>query len=112
MIRKVWVAIVLMIALFAVAFDRPVFAADLASGAKIFTSNCAACHLGGKNLVVAPKTLKMDALKQFGMDSLEAIQAQVTKGKGAMPAFKGRLTSEEIEAVSAYVLSQAEKGWS
>lgn len=28
---------------------------------------------------------------------------RVTNGKGAMPAFAGRLTEEEIEAVAAYV---------
>jgi cytochrome c6 len=43
--------------------------------------------------------------------SAEAIISQVTKGKNAMPAFKGRLKSEQIENVAAYVLEQADKGW-
>jgi cytochrome c6 len=30
---------------------------------------------------------------------------------GAMPAFSGRLSAEDIEAVANYVLDQAEKGW-
>ncbi len=36
---------------------------------------------------------------------------QVTKGMGAMPAFGGRLSAEDIETVANYVLAQAEKGW-
>jgi cytochrome c6 len=28
-----------------------------------------------------------------------------------MPAFKGRLTDQQIEDVATYVLSQADKGW-
>jgi cytochrome c6 len=36
----------------------------------------------------------------------------VLNGKMAMPAFKGRLTDEQIEDVATYVLDQAGKGWS
>jgi cytochrome c6 len=28
-----------------------------------------------------------------------------------MPAFKGRLTTEQIEDVATYVLEKSEKGW-
>ncbi|NJO08845.1 MAG: c-type cytochrome [Leptolyngbyaceae cyanobacterium SL_1_1] len=86
-------------------------AADIAEGAKVFAANCAACHIGGGNVINGAKTLKQDALEQYEMASLEAIQYQVTNGKNAMPAFKGRLTAEKIASVSAYVLDQAEKGW-
>jgi cytochrome c6 len=86
-------------------------AADLAHGAQVFSSNCAACHIGGGNVVNGAKTLKQSDLEQYGMASLEAITAQVTKGKAAMPAFLGRLTPEDIADVSAYVLSQSEAGW-
>lgn len=86
-------------------------AADGADGAKVFTTNCAACHIGGGNVVNGAKTLKKAALEQYQMDSLKAIQSQVLNGKNAMPAFKGRLTEAQIENVASYVLSQAEKGW-
>ena len=89
----------------------PASAADLASGAQVFASNCAACHAGGNNVVNAAKTLKIDALNQYEMASVEAIQYQVKNGKNAMPAFGGRLTDEQIDNVAAYVLDQAEKGW-
>ncbi|GAB4156808.1 MAG: c-type cytochrome [Cyanobacteria bacterium J069] len=85
--------------------------ADLAIGAKVFSANCAACHAGGINLVNAEKTLKKEALEKYDMNSIAAITTQVTNGKAAMPAFKGRLTDEQIAAVAAYVIDQAEKGW-
>ncbi len=89
----------------------PAQAKDLAVGAEIFTANCAGCHLGGRNIIMADKTLQKDALEKYGMNSLEAITTQVTKGKGAMPAFKGRLSDEQIANVAAYVLDKSEKGW-
>ncbi|HEY9642408.1 MAG TPA: c-type cytochrome [Coleofasciculaceae cyanobacterium] len=97
--------------LFSFLFSSPAVAGDLARGAKVFSTNCAACHLGGGNVVNAQKTLKPDALAKYEMASLDAIQSQVTNGKNAMPAFKGRLSDQEIEDVSAYVLDQSEKGW-
>ncbi len=94
---------------------RPVLAdasTDLtAKGAKLFSANCAACHQGGNNLVAPNKNLKAAALKQYGMDSTEAIVTQVINGKGAMPSFKGRLQEEDVKAVAAYVLDQSAKDW-
>ncbi|MBE9100677.1 cytochrome c6 PetJ [Vacuolonema iberomarrocanum] len=99
--------------LFAIALFivPPAIAADLAKGAQVFSSNCAACHIGGGNVVNGAKTLRKADLEQYGMASLEAIQMQVKNGKAAMPAFGSRLDDEQIEAVAAYVLDQAEKGW-
>jgi cytochrome c6 len=110
-VRKILCAVVLVITLLTVTFTQPALAADTALGAKVFNANCAACHSGGMNVVAAPKNLKKEALKQYGMDSPEAIIAQVTNGKGVMPAFKSKLKPEEIEAVAAYVLEQSDKGW-
>ena len=87
----------------------PAEAAD--QGGKIFQANCAVCHAGGGNRIMANKTLKQEALAQYGMDSKDAIVSQVTNGKMAMPMFRGRLNASQIEAVAEYVLSQAEKGW-
>ncbi len=85
---------------------------NLEVGRQAFNSNCAACHRGGRNTVVAAKTLKLDALREYHMDTAEAIISQVTNGKNAMPAFGRRLKPDQIESVAAYVLDQAEKGWS
>jgi cytochrome c6 len=97
-------------AILAVIFTPPALA-DAADGAKVFSANCAACHIGGGNLVNATKTLKQGDLEKYAMASLDAIKTQVTNGKAAMPAFKGRLTEQQIEDVAMYVLDQAEKGW-
>ncbi len=91
-------------------WTMPAQAADLAHGAKVFGANCAACHAGGRNVVVASKSLKKEDLEKYGMD-LAAIIYQVTNGKNAMPAFKGRLSAADIEDVAHYVIAQAEKGW-
>ena len=87
----------LAIALFTVTFSNPVLAADAPGGAKIFSANCAACHAGGNNVIMAKKNLKKEALAEYGMNSIAAITTQVTKGKNAMPAFGGRLSAAQIE---------------
>lgn len=101
----------LAFAIFTVGFGRPALAGDAAKGAQLFSANCAACHIGGGNVVMAMKTLKKEALEKYGMNSIEAITTQVTKGKNAMPAFKGRLNPAQIEDVATYVLEQSAKDW-
>lgn len=108
--RLVTIAIALG-ALFGMWGAQPAIAADLDAGKRIFSANCAACHAGGNNVVAREKNLKKDALTQFEMSSLEAIQTQVTKGKGMMPAFGNKLSADDIANVASYVLDQAEKGW-
>ena len=109
--KKIVSVLLLGIAIFTFAFSSPALATDAASGAKVFSANCASCHAGGRNLVNAAKTLKKADLEKYGMYSAEAIVYQTTNGKGAMPAFKGRLKAEQIENVAAYVLQQADNGW-
>ncbi len=110
--KKILSFLLLGVIFFSIAFSLPALAADTANGAKIFNANCAACHMGGRNVVMATKTLKKDALEKYQMNSLEAIINQVHNGKNAMPAFKGKLNNQQIEDVASYVLEQAEKGWS
>ncbi|MBR8833755.1 MAG: c-type cytochrome [Stigonema ocellatum SAG 48.90 = DSM 106950] len=110
--KKIFAVLLLSIAIFTFAFNSPALAGDAAKGAKIFSANCASCHAGGKNLVQANKNLKKEALDKYGINTPEAVISQVTKGKNAMPAFKGRLKPQQIEDVAAYVLDEAyEKGW-
>jgi cytochrome c6 len=92
-------------------FAKPALAGDAASGAKIFSANCAACHAGGMNAVNPAKTLQKADLEKYGMNSLDAIKTQVTNGKNAMPAFGGRLNPAEIEDVATYVLEASGSGW-
>ena len=91
-------------------------AADLTQGAQVFSSNCAACHMGGRNAVMAQKTLQVDALEQYldgygAEHDINAIIKQVTYGKNAMAAFGSRLSEEEIANVAAYVQNHSDKGW-
>ncbi len=106
--KKIISVLLLGIAIFTFAFSSPALAAD---GAALFKANCAACHAGGKNLVNPAKTLKKTDLEKYGMYSSEAIITQVTKGKGAMPAFGKKLKAGQIEDIAAYVLEQADNGW-
>jgi cytochrome c6 len=80
-------------------------------GAKIFSNVCSTCHIGGTNVLVSQKNLEQETLEKFAMDSVTAIQKQVTQGKNAMPAFGKKLSEPEIAAVAGYVLHQAQSGW-
>jgi len=88
--------------------DTNVAAAD---GAQIFEINCAGCHANGGNIIRRGKNLRMRALQRYHMDTVEAIAHIVSNGKRPMSAYKDTLTSEEIQAVSAYVLKRAEEDW-
>ncbi|NDJ17126.1 c-type cytochrome [Myxacorys almedinensis A] len=101
----------LAIALFVFPGHDAALADDRTVGQRIFSANCSACHIGGTNVIISHKTLRKEALEKYAMNSIEAISHQVTNGKNAMPAFGGRLTDAEVEAVAQYVLQQAESGW-
>ncbi len=79
--------------------------------AQIFENNCAGCHVNGGNIVRRGKNLQQKALEKNGFTSVEAIAQLVTHGKNNMSAYGDRLSPEEIQAVSAYVLERAAQGW-
>merc|ERR1719487_2691287 len=91
----------------------PAFAGDSAAGEAVFSGNCAACHAGGQNVIMPEKTLEQDALEEYldGGFNEKAVMKQVTNGKGAMPAFGGRLSDDDIANVAAYVIKTSEAGW-
>lgn len=39
--------------------------ADLALGQQVFEGNCAACHAGGGNVIIADHTLAKDAIEKY-----------------------------------------------
>ncbi|MBD2504292.1 cytochrome c6 PetJ [Anabaena azotica] len=114
--RIILLVLLLAIAIFKLIFTSPALAAETPTGAKIFENNCASCHIGGGNILIAEKTLKKEALSKYlenyDTDSIQAIIHQVQYGKNAMPAFKDKLSNEEILAVAAYVFQKAEQDWS
>jgi mono/diheme cytochrome c family protein len=76
-----------------------------AAGKSIFTANCGSCHTlkdAGTHGAVGPN---LDQLKP----PENIVVHQVTNGGGVMPAFKGKLSAEQIQAVAAYVSSVAGK---
>jgi cytochrome c6 len=104
-----WVAIALTIlSVFLLSLQPAIASPD---GAVIFENNCAGCHVNGGNIVRRGKNLKLKTLQKNGVDSVEAIAQLVTHGKGLMSAYGDRLTTEEIETVSKYVLERAQQSW-
>jgi cytochrome c6 len=110
LIRRCVLAVVLALTI-VFSVNSAVLAADLDNGAKVFTANCASCHVGGGNIINRAKTLSEADLTKYGMNSLDKVIAQVTNGKPPMPSFKTRLTADQIEDVAAYVLDQSAQGW-
>jgi len=77
----------------------------------LFNTNCLACHSNGSNLIIPEKSLKKDVLKSNGMNNIDAISYQILNGKNGMPAFGGRLTTNEIKNIANYVLKESEKNF-
>ena len=77
-----------------------------ARGSAVFaTAGCAGCHTladAGATGAVGPS---LDALRP----SAATVVAAVTGGKGAMPAFGGELSDDDIAAVAAYVSTVADE---
>ncbi|MEG4202541.1 c-type cytochrome [Microcoleus sp. Pol7_A1] len=107
--------LILTLAFVEIATNSQIALADTATNpataAEVFSANCAGCHINGSNIIRRGKNLKQKALKKYGMDSIANISNLVTHGKGIMPAYKDRLSEQQIIDVSAYVLSQAETDW-
>jgi cytochrome c6 len=114
---KIFIATVLILTLVFVAISSnpQIVLADTttnpATAAEVFSVNCAGCHVNGGNIIRRGKNLKQKALKRYGMDSIANIANLVANGKNVMPAYKDRLSEQQILEVSAYVLSQAENDW-
>jgi mono/diheme cytochrome c family protein len=74
-----------------------------AQGKQLFTQNCGGCHTlkdAGTNGQVGP------VLDEIQPDKAR-VQRQVINGGGQMPSFKGKLSSDQINAVATYVSSVA-----
>ena len=78
---------------------------QLTSGVAIFKADCSSCHTlkaAGSTGTVGPN-----------LDQLKPAQAivvrQVTNGGAVMPAFKGKLSPAQIQAVATFVSSSAGK---
>jgi cytochrome c6 len=91
--------LVAALAALAASLAAPALAVDAAA---IYGAKCVVCH--GKDGAGSAAGKKMGApdfktLKESEKD----MAAAIANGKGKMSAFKGKLTSEEIDAVAKYV---------
>ena len=88
-------------------FALPLLAAD---GAAVYKSKCAMCHgADGAGQTPTGKSMK---LKSLASDEVQKLtDAEMTKlvaeGKGKMPAYKTKLSVEEIDLVVKFVRSFA-----
>ncbi len=73
--------------------------ADAEVGRKLYTSYCTRCH--GINLV-ATSSAYFD-LRTFPRDDKERFLRSLNEGKRAMPAWKGIVKPEQMEAIWAYI---------
>ena len=84
-------------------FATMAFAAD--SAADLYKAKCAMCHGpdGSKtNPAMGVKALNSPDVQKLSDADLTA---SITNGKGKMPAYKGKLTDEQIKSLVAYVRS-------
>ncbi|HQU81604.1 MAG TPA: copper-binding protein [Pyrinomonadaceae bacterium] len=78
------------------------------NGAEIYKANCASCH--GANGEGAKKGIPLTSGHALHHSEAEHIK-QVTDGEGEkMPAFKDKLSAEEIKAVVDFVRNELQKG--
>jgi mono/diheme cytochrome c family protein len=98
--KSIALSVLLMLALAAGALAQNPPAKEL------FASKCAICHgPDGSAQTTMGKNLKIrdfhsaDVQKQSDAD----LKAVITKGKGKMPAFEGKLTGQQIDELVGYL---------
>jgi cbb3-type cytochrome c oxidase subunit III len=99
-----------LMAFVTLAFSNLAFAAD---GARPYNAKCASCHgKDGKGDTEMGKKRHAkdlsDAKVQAGLQDADIVKSisegiKETPDHGAMPAFKGKLSDDEVQAVAAYV---------
>jgi len=85
------------------ALASSAFAAD---GAAVFKAKCAMCHgADGSASTGMGKSMGLKPLSSPEVQKMSDadLTALVSSGKGKMPAYKGKLSDDEINAVVKYV---------
>lgn len=80
--------------------------ASASPGARIFSANCATCHGANGEGALGPQLA--GRIAKLLPNVADEIQI-VTNGKGAMPSWKGDLTSEQIRQVVEYTRTELGK---
>ena len=102
MVRRTVVSL-LVVMLVALAVPAAFAGAD---GAALYTAKCASCHAAdGSGQTPMGKSMKLRDLRSA--DVQKQTDAELTRittnGKGKMPAYKTKLTAEEITALVAHM---------
>jgi cytochrome c6 len=96
---KWFIGIALLSLVFALAMS-PIAAADAKAD---YTAKCASCHgADGSKSMMGAKPLNGADVQ--GMSDAD-LNAAITNGKGKMPAYKGKLTDDQIKDLVKYVRS-------
>ena len=80
--------------------------ADATDSAAVFKTNCAACHgADGRGQSPMGKALHV---KDLASDDVQALSDQqlktiIAEGKGKMPAYKSKLSDDDIAALVAFI---------
>src|SRR5512141_361498 len=95
--------VVLVLAIFAVMLaPMHAFAAD---GAAVYKAKCASCHgVDGKGQTSIGKSMKLKDLASPEVQGSD-IKGTIENGKGKMPAYKTKLSADEINALVTYIKS-------
>lgn len=80
--------------------EGPEAPAAVAAGASVYTANCASCHGADGSGGIGP-ALGGGAVVAAIPDAADQVVV-ITEGRTGMPSFDGRLTPEEIQAVTDY----------
>jgi cytochrome c6 len=83
-----------------------------ADGAGDFKAKCAMCHgADGSGTTATGKALKLRDLGSSDVQSQSDAQLTeiVSNGKNKMPAYKGKLTDDQIKGLVAYIRGLAKK---
>ena len=101
--------VVLVTALVLIAAPVAFAAAD---GAAIYKTKCASCHgADGSGQTPMGKSMKLRDLRspEVQKQTDQELYKVTADGKGKMPAYKGKLTEAEINALVAHMRAMAKK---
>ncbi|BFM13838.1 hypothetical protein R50073_00210 [Maricurvus nonylphenolicus] len=100
--KSVWIGVIA-----ALTLSAAVQAEDVVEGQALYQKHCAMCH-GPKGLGDGPagKALKAaniaEEIEEHKGDEAHLIE-EVMEGEGAMPAWKGVLSTQQVKNILAYI---------
>ncbi len=98
--------VVTLIALAIVVGAAPLLADATPDGAAIYKAKCAMCHgADGKGQTTIGKAQKLRDLASEDVQKLtdQQLGDMILNGKGKMPAYKGKLSTEEIKVLVGFI---------